>query len=97
MTHIDPPFSGQRFDNFEDWVHHAPSWLTRHPEYNDTEQKRGSPWRGHHFKAMCFDTLGRRCRQGGDFMRARDEGTFPVWWVWPDQIPRLITGERDNA
>lgn len=26
----------------------------------------------------CYDARGRRCRNGGDFMRARDEGAFPV-------------------
>lgn len=26
----------------------------------------------------CFDAQGRRCKVGADFMRARDEGTFPV-------------------
>lgn len=45
---------------------------------------------GHHFTAMCFDSLGRRIRNGGDFQRAEDEGAFPVWWVWPDQIPELV-------
>jgi hypothetical protein len=28
--------------------------------------------------AFCADALGRRCRIGADFMRARDEGAFPV-------------------
>jgi hypothetical protein len=28
--------------------------------------------------AQCFDAKGRPCRIGRDFMRARDEGTFPV-------------------
>ncbi len=31
---------------------------------------------------VCVDTLGRRCLIGGDFMRARDEGTFPVRYFW---------------
>lgn len=26
----------------------------------------------------CFDQKGRRCWNGGDMMRARDEGAFPV-------------------
>ena len=30
--------------------------------------------------AACFDVQGRRCRMGADFMRARDEGTFPVYY-----------------
>lgn len=94
---IRAPFSGQQFASFEEWVRHASSWLTRsHPEYNNTENARSKGWQGHHFTAMCFDSAGRRCRQGGDFMRARDEETFPVWWVWPDQIPALITGATDE-
>lgn len=80
----------QRFENYEDWVRHASSWLTDHPEYCNTEHGDTKGWRGHHFTAICFDTLGRICRQGSDFMRARDEGTFPVRWVWPDQVAELF-------
>lgn len=79
----------QQFDNFEQWVRHASSWLTNHPDYNNTEHGKTKGWRGHHFTALCFDTRGRLCRQGSDFQRARDEGTFPIRWVWPDQIPEL--------
>lgn len=32
--------------------------------------------------AICVDTKGRRCWIGSDFMRARDEGTFPVRFFW---------------
>ncbi|MGX7346385.1 hypothetical protein [Acetobacter oryzoeni] len=37
----------------------------------------------------CFDAQGRRCRIGGDFMRAHDEGTFPVyyWFGAGDETP----------
>jgi hypothetical protein len=79
----------QQFDSFEEWVNKASSWLTRHPEYNNTEHGTIRGWRGVHFTAMCFDSQGRRCRQGSDFMRARDEGTFPVIWIWPDQVWEL--------
>lgn len=31
---------------------------------------------------LCADTKGRVCRNGGDMMRARDEGAFPVrFWL----------------
>lgn len=80
----------QRFNSFEHWVNHATSALTNHPSYNNTEHGDKKGWRGHHFTAICFDTKGRICRQGSDFMRARDENTFPVYWVWPDQIPELM-------
>lgn len=84
----------QRFDTFDDWVNRAPYALTMHFDYNDTEHGKTKGWRGHHFKALCFDQLGRRCRQGSDFMRARDEGTFPIWYVWPDQIAELLMTGR---
>ncbi len=31
---------------------------------------------------ICADSLGRICRNGKDFIRARDENAFPVrfWW-----------------
>lgn len=61
----------QQFDTFLEWVNKAPSWLTR---------------RGSEIRAICYDTKGRVCRIGGDFMRARDEDAFPVRWVWPDQV-----------
>jgi hypothetical protein len=32
--------------------------------------------------AFCVDAQGRRCNVGKDFMRARDEGTFPVRYFW---------------
>lgn len=70
----------QQFTNFDEWCDKAPSWLTRHPLYTE----------GGNFHAVCFDTKGRLCRIGGDFMRARDENTFPVRWAWPNQIAALL-------
>ncbi len=32
--------------------------------------------------AICFDARGRVCRMGKDFMRARDENAFPVYFTW---------------
>jgi hypothetical protein len=94
MMKMKPPFEGQYFTSFAQWVVQAKHVLTAHPEFNDTEHG-GEGWRGYHFKAMCFDSLGRRCRNGGDFERANKENAFPVWWVWPDQIPQLVeTAER---
>lgn len=69
----------QRFDTFNQWVSKASSWLTRHPAFH---QER--------FRAICFDSKGRLCRNGGDMMRARDEDAFPVRWVWPDQIGEIV-------
>lgn len=75
----------QQFDDFTQWVNKASSWLTRHPDYNEKC-----------FKAICFDAKGRHCKMGGDFMRARDENTFPVRWLWPDQIGEIVLG-RDEC
>lgn len=61
-----PKWAGQ-FDTFGQWVNRASAWLTGH---------KGSC--GEELRAICVDTLGRRCNIGKDFMRARDEGTFPV-------------------
>ena len=76
----------QRFDTFEQWVNKASSWLTRYPGYDD---KR--------FRATCLDSAGRPCLIGRDFMRARDEGTFPVHWRWPDQAFPLNDGLLEAA
>ena len=64
----------QQFDTFEQWVTYASSVLTSHPDYDEN-----------FFRAVCFDSLGRRCQIGRDFMRARDENTFPIKWWWPDR------------
>lgn len=40
-------------------------------------------------KAICFDRKGRQCFMGREFMRARDENTFPVFWIWDWQVPGL--------
>ena len=87
---VVPPFSDQTFTSHQQWVNKASSWLTRHPDYNNTEHGEKKGWRGNHFTAMAFDSFGRRCRNGADMQRARDEGAFPVWWVWPDQIVELV-------
>lgn len=63
----------QSFSSFQEWVNKAQSWLTRHERY------------GEFFKAVCFDSKGRICKNGGDFKRAYDDNSFPVYWIWPDQ------------
>ncbi len=90
MTGSFEAVKGQSFATFDQWVNKASSWLTSHPEYRDTQHPKKKGWQGYHFTAMAFDQLGRRCRNGADMMRARDEMVFPVWWVWPDQIAALI-------
>ena len=72
----------QQFDTFEQWVGKASSWLTRHPDYSDERHNT--------FRAICFDAHGRRCAIGRDFARARDEDTFPIKWLWPDQVGHVV-------
>lgn len=86
---------GQRFTSHQEWVNKASSWLTRHPLYCNTEHGETKGWRGAHFTALCFDQKGRRVRNGSDFQRAHNEGAFPVWWVWPDQIAGLLMGDKE--
>ena len=64
----------QSFDTFDQWVNNAEHWLTDHPKFNQN-----------YYRAVCFDSFGRILTMGKDFMRARDESAFPVYWVWPDQ------------
>lgn len=82
---------GQSFSSHQDWVNRASRVLTAHPKYFNTEHDGPETgWRGEHFTALCFDQKGRRCRIGADMRRAKDEGAFPVWWIWPDQIAELV-------
>jgi len=57
------------FKSYQDWVNRA----TRELAYFKHEY-------GHKVDAMCVDSIGRRCTCGGDFARARDENTFPVYY-----------------
>lgn len=88
------PIAGQSFCSEEDWINRATRALTSHPEYLNTEHGERRGWRGHHFTALCFDQAGNRMRNGGDFMRATKEGTYPVWWIWPDQIVSALRTPR---
>lgn len=65
-----PDWAGE-FHSFDNWVNKATGKLTG---------RTGSV--GEVLSAMCVDTLGRRCHVGKDFMRARDENTFPVRFFW---------------
>lgn len=86
-THLP---ADQQFDSFDDWVNHASSRLTNHPLYCQGDLKRGEHY-WDRFVAICIDAKGRLCRNGGDFARARDEGAFPVRWVWPDQVAEALS------
>lgn len=94
---IKAPYEEQQFTSHQQWVNKASSWLTCHPDYRNTEHGEAKGWRGHHFTALCFDSKGRRRRNGADFKRAEVEGAFPIWWIWPDQIPELIARLQDET
>lgn len=81
----------QCFTSFTRWVNKASSWLTQHPRYNDGSNGRSA------FRATCFDSLGRQCRIGGDFQRADNEGAFPVYWLWPDQVGPIALAAQGIA
>lgn len=92
------PISGQSFSCQQDWINRASRVLTRHDKYHNTERNGPAQgWRGEHFTTMCFDQRGRRCRAGRDFQQAEDDGAYPIWWIWPDQICELITGAIAKA
>ena len=59
----------QSFSSEQEWINKASSWLTRHHNY------------GEFFKAICFDSTGMICKNGGHFAKAN----YPVYWIWPDQ------------
>ena len=52
------------FSSFERWVAKAAGWFTSAGVRSDD--------------CICVDSVGRICTCGKQFMRARDEGTFPV-------------------
>lgn len=90
------PIEGQSFSCEQDWINRATRALTSHPSYLNTEHGDRSGWRGPHFTAICFDQAGNRMRNGGDFQRATDDATYPVWWIWPDQIEAAIRRATSN-
>mgnify|MGYP003587996290 CR=1 FL=1 len=79
------------FDSYQQWANKGASWLAS-PQY------RG---------AMCVDAKGRRVAIGADFMRARDEKTFPVYFFWDcepqhgesvkDELPELAAANARIA
>jgi hypothetical protein len=74
-----PKWEGE-FCSFGDWVSFASKRLTV------AEDSNGSP-----LSAMCVDALGRRCHNGRDFARARDENAFPVRYFFECELPAKAT------
>lgn len=84
LVGFQPIWAGQ-FDTFSDWVNHASRALTGEVDSN-----------GAKLAAFCVDALGRRCHNGRDFMRARDEDAFPVRYffdgtVAQGKVPKRLT------
>jgi hypothetical protein len=70
---LTPNWAGV-FTDFDDWVNWASRRIGKDCCPLDTV--------GHPQEAVCVDRKGRRCQVGGDFHRARDEGTFPIYYFW---------------
>jgi hypothetical protein len=77
-TPLTPNWAGQ-FDSFDDWVNNATRYLS--------DPRCPLDGVGHVQKSICVDALGRRCQVGADFMRARDEKTFPIRFFWNCEKP----------
>lgn len=70
----------QQFDTYEEWVSYRNEWLfvtNRAGELVEPDDRE---------RAICFDSLGRRMSTGRDFVLADKAKTFPVRWLWPDQV-----------
>jgi hypothetical protein len=82
LVGFQPEWLGQ-FDTFDDWVNHASHALTG---------SEGSV--GEKLGAICVDTKGRRCNVGKDFMRARDEGAFPIRYFVTGSVELSPPGDK---
>lgn len=105
LPDIHEALKAQKFSSFDDWVNTAQRKLAVNHRDEKFRQSYKTPPEDE--RAICFDTKGRRCFIGRDFMRARDEQTFPVHFIWPDQmislamlvplLAQLIEMEKPNA
>lgn len=77
-----PRWEGE-FHSHADWVNFASKRLTVAYDSN-----------GAQLRAICVDSVGRRCANGRDFKRADDEGTFPVRYFWDCEARRTTDGEE---
>ncbi len=74
---LAPNWEGE-FRDFDDWVSFASKRLTVASDSNGAD-----------LSAICVDALGRRCHNGRDFARARDEGAFPVRYFFECRQPAI--------
>lgn len=73
----------------------VPDWAGQFKDFQQWVNRAGEWLEG----AVCVDALGRHCFKGKEFMRARDEGTFPVRFFWhlktaPDATSDLLNELR---
>lgn len=68
------------FTSFEDWI--------------DTARRKFGAY--HEGETVCLDQAGRIVTCGKEFMRARDEGTYPVtvYLIDPKGSPRVMTPKQ---
>jgi hypothetical protein len=69
------------FADFDDWC--------------DNARHRFSSHGMHSSDALCVDRSGRVCTKGAEFMRARDEGTFPIL-VYRVGIPAALAPRKEG-
>lgn len=80
-----PRWEGE-FRDHQDWVNFAHKRLTVASDSN-----------GAQLKAICVDTLGRRCANGRDMKRAADEGTFPVRYFFDCEAAADVNADLLDA
>lgn len=87
LDDVHAALKDQKFSDFGDWVATATRKLAYYERDANLRSVATTP--PDLERAICYDTKGRRCLIGKDFSRAREEGTFPVHYIWPDQIIAL--------
>lgn len=71
------------FSSFDDWI--------------DTAKVKFATSGVVSFDTICIDSIGRVCKCGQEFMRARDDGTFPVIVYHIDPAYVIHAAEQPHA
>ena len=66
----------QQFDTYDQWTASAELWLAR---------------KGATERAICFDAKGRLIYSNYGARVARDDKAFPIRWLWPTQLPEIMS------
>lgn len=67
--------------------------LFEFPTFNSWVNQAPRIWRVHEVRAqdtLCIDAADRVCTKGAEFMRARDEGMFPI------KVYRLLAAAKEE-